>query len=70
MTMKVCWRDAHLGGVLIVTGIFKAPFIGTLEPSIPIRRVFIKVSFEGGIPICAITLLEMIVTTLSSSVNT
>lgn len=70
MNMKVCWRDTHLGGVPIVTGIFKVLFIGTLEPSIPMRIVFIKVSLEEGIPICAITLLEMILTTLSLSINT
>jgi hypothetical protein len=70
ITMKVYWRKTHLKEVLMVTDISKTPFIGTSEPFIPIREVFIRISFEGDIPTYSITFYERMLTALPSSTNT
>jgi hypothetical protein len=54
----------------IVNGIFSAPFTGTLEPFIPMRRVFTRACLEGAIPIYAITSKEMMLIVQPSSINT
>jgi len=41
-----------------------------LEPFIPMRRVFTRVSLERGIHICAITFWERMLITLPSPTNT
>jgi hypothetical protein len=54
----------------MVTESFKVPFIDTLEPSILIRGVFIRISLVWDIPIRAITLWERILIALPLSTNT
>jgi len=54
----------------MVTNISKTPFIGTSEPSIPINKVFTRISFEGEIPTYSITFYERMLTALPSSTNT
>ena len=70
MTMKVYWRETHLGGVLIMTRISRVPFTGTPKPYILMRGVFTGAALKKDIPIYTITSWERMLITLTSSTNT